>query len=150
MSKIIKVGIKYGLLAGVILFGLIQLVPYGRQHTNPPVVQEPNWDDVQTRQLAVEACYDCHSNEVNWPWYSNVAPVSWLVQRHVNKGRRELNFSEWEEKDNRPKMARELSKEIRKGKMPLRSYLITHPEARLTSEQRQQLVDGLTVTVNGQ
>jgi len=150
MSKIIKVGIKYGLLAGVILFGLIQLVPYGRQHTNPPVVQEPNWDDVQTRQLAVEACYDCHSNEVNWPWYSNVAPVSWLVQRHVNKGRRELNFSEWEEKDNRPKMARELSKEIRKGKMPLRSYLITHPEARLTAEQRQQLVDGLTVTVNGQ
>jgi hypothetical protein len=79
----------------VVLFGLIQLVPYGRDHTNPPVVAEPAWDSPQTRALAVRACFDCHSNETVWPWYSNVAPASWLVQRDVDDGRRRLNWSEW-------------------------------------------------------
>ncbi len=76
-------------------FGLLQLVPYGRNHTNPPVAAEPAWASAQTRALAVRACFDCHSNETTWPWYSNVAPVSWLIQRDVDEGRRRLNFSEW-------------------------------------------------------
>ncbi len=80
------------LLAG---FLLIQLVPYGRNHTNPPVLQEPNWDSPQTRALAQRACFDCHSNETEWPWYSHVAPVSWLVQRDVEEGREKVNFSTW-------------------------------------------------------
>ena len=69
-------------------FLLIQLVPFGRDHTNPPVVQEPNWDSPATRELAQRACFDCHSNETVWPWYSNIAPVSWLVaQRHLRSPR---------------------------------------------------------------
>lgn len=76
-------------------FVLMQLVSYGRNHTNPPVVSEPTWDSPETRALAVRACYDCHSNETVWPWYTNVAPVSWLIQREVAEGREELNFSTW-------------------------------------------------------
>ena len=66
-------------------FLLIQLVPFGRDHTNPPVVQEPKWDSPATRELAKRACFDCHSNETVWPWYSNIAPVSWLVARTPTK-----------------------------------------------------------------
>ena len=80
--------------AAVVLFGLIQLVPYGRNHTNPPVGTEPNWISDQARAVTVRACYDCHSNETTWPWYSNVAPISWLIQRDVEEGRGIINFSE--------------------------------------------------------
>ena len=85
-----------GILASVVLLVVIQLVPYGRNHSNPPVTQEVKWDSSRTRELAVGACYDCHSNETVWPWYSNVAPVSWLVYADVKSGRETLNFSEWD------------------------------------------------------
>jgi mono/diheme cytochrome c family protein len=72
--------IVIGVLITVLLFFLvIQLLPLGKQHTNPPVLQEPAWDSQQTRQLAQRACFDCHSNETVWPWYGTVAPVSWLI-----------------------------------------------------------------------
>ena len=75
-------------LLGVVVFGVAaQAVPYGRDHTNPAVVAEPSWSDPGVRALAVRACYDCHSNESRWPWYSHVAPVSWLVQSDVVEGR---------------------------------------------------------------
>ncbi|HEU5321850.1 MAG TPA: heme-binding domain-containing protein, partial [Methylomirabilota bacterium] len=93
----------------------IQLVPYGRDHTNPPVTREPGWDRPQTRALAVRACFDCHSNQTVWPWYSSLAPVSWLLQRDVDEGRRALNFSEW---DRRQGEAHESAKTVRKGEMP--------------------------------
>jgi hypothetical protein len=73
----------------------IQLVPYGRDHGNPPVTGEPTWDASETRALVKQACFDCHSNETEWPAYASIAPVSWLVQRDVNEGRAVLNFSEW-------------------------------------------------------
>ena len=82
-----KKWILRGVVAGVVLLGLIQLVPYGRDHTNPPVTQEVKWDSPRTRELAVGACYDCHSNLTEWPWYSNVAPISWLTQKDVDEGR---------------------------------------------------------------
>ena len=75
------------LVAGVVVFGLIQLVPYGRDHANPPVTREVKWDSPRTRALAAGACFDCHSNLTTWPWYSNVAPVSWLVYADVVGGR---------------------------------------------------------------
>ena len=62
----------------LILFGAIQLVPYGHNRSNPPVTGEPAWDSPQTRAYAKQACFDCHSNETIWPWYSYVAPASWL------------------------------------------------------------------------
>ena len=74
---------------GVLL--IIQFVPYGRDHTNPPVIAEPAWDSPQTRALFFRACADCHSNETTWPWYSTIAPASWLITRDVMEGRATFN-----------------------------------------------------------
>ncbi len=125
-------------------FLLIQLVPYGRDHTNPPVTGEPAWDSPASRTLAVRACFDCHSNETTYPWYSNVAPVSWLLQRHVTEGRQKLNFSTWA--TGRQK-AEHFARLIQSGEMPGWDYVLTHPEARLTDAENQQLIDGLTKTL---
>ncbi len=128
---------------GVTFVGL-QLVPYGRAHTNPPERVEPAWDSPATRALAVRACFDCHSNETVWPWYSHVAPLSWSVQEHVDEGREKLNFSTW----NRPQEeAEEVGEVIEEGEMPLDNYLWIHPEAKLTDAEKRQLVAGLTRTV---
>jgi hypothetical protein len=136
---------RWGKWALIVVVGLviaIQFVPYGRDHVNPGVVVEPAWDSPATRELAVRACYDCHSNETVWPWYSNVAPVSWLVQQHVTEGREELNFSEWR----RSQEGDEAAETILEGSMPLRSYLLTHPSARLNAVELGALVDGLDAT----
>lgn len=142
-SLSIKKVVSYVFVAGVVLFGLIQLVPYGRNHDNPPVLAEPQWDSPATRELAVRACYDCHSNETVWPWYSNIAPVSWLVQDHTDEGREKINFSEW---GTRKQETDELSEVVLEGEMPMKSYLPTHPEARLTDAEKQQLIDGFNAT----
>lgn len=130
--------VSYVFVGGVILFGLIQFIPYGRNHDNPPVLAEPQWDNPSTRDLAVRACYDCHSNESVWPWYSNIAPVSWMMQNHVDEGRQKINFSEW---GTRRQETRELAESVLEGEMPPISYLPTHPNARLTAAEKQQLVD---------
>jgi Haem-binding domain len=91
------------------------------------------------------ACYDCHSFETKWPWYSRVAPVSWWLAGHVKGGRKQLNFSEWAHDD--PQRAQEdlddIGKMLRSGKMPLPSYtyLGLHAAARLTPAQREQLAN---------
>ena len=121
---------------------LIQLVPYGRNHQNPPVAAEPSWDTPQTRELAVSACFDCHSNETVWPWYSNIAPFSWYIQSHVDEGRQILNFSEW----NRPQRSGEAAEAVREGSMPPLSYTLIHPKARLTDAQITALANGLAKT----
>lgn len=129
-------------IASLAVLGLVlaaQLVPYGRDHTNPPVVAEPTWD-LATRALAERACYDCHSNQTRWPWYSHVAPMSWLVQNHVDEGRRELNFSEWHRASDE---AGEAAEAVREREMPPRSYVLLHPAARLTDAEREQLARGL-------
>ena len=88
------------------------------------------------------ACYDCHSHETSYPWYSNLAPVSWWLKNHVNEGREHLNFSVWA--DYNAKKAdhklEECFEEVAKEGMPLKSYPLTHPEARLSEEQRAKLV----------
>ena len=132
------------LLGAGALLAAIQLVPYGRDHNNPPVVQEPRWDRPETRAVAVRACFDCHSNETHWPWYSNVAPLSWLLQRHVDEGREVLNFSEWQRTY---KEAGESAETIDEGEMPLQTYVLLHPEARLSLAERKALAQGLTATL---
>lgn len=134
---------------GVILVGLflvIQLVPYGRAHTNPPVKNEPVWDSPQTREIVRKACFDCHSNEVTWPWYSHVAPASWLVQRDVDHAREYLNFSEWGTHP-RHEEAEEIEEVIVKEEMPLPPYLLLHPEARLSEAEKTQLIEGMKATI---
>lgn len=121
-----------------------QVVPYGRDHSNPPIVAEPRWDRSSTRALAERACFDCHSNQTRWPWYSHVAPISWLVQSHVDEGRSVLNFSEWNRGNSE---AAEAAEAVREREMPPRSYLLLHPAARLTDAEREQLARGLDVSL---
>ncbi len=129
-------------LAGLLI--VIQAVPYGRAHNNPPVMAEPQWDSATTRSLAVAACYDCHSNEVVWPWYTNIAPVSWLATRDVDEGRDKLNFSEWNTGDQETD---EMAEVIESGEMPPIYYGWMHPAARLTNDQIQLLISGLEASV---
>jgi len=137
-----KVGIAAGIGGAVLL--AVQLVPYGRDHRNSPVRQEPQWSGLETRALVKRACFDCHSNETRWPWYSNVAPFSWVIQRDVNNRRSKLNFSEW---DRPQKEADEAAKTVANGEMPPRSYLALHPEARLSSSEQVLLIQRLQAIV---
>ena len=132
-----------GLLALVALVLVAQIVPYGRDRANPKVVAEPRWDSPRTRELFFRACKDCHSNETEWPWYSVVAPVSWLVHNDVNEGRRHFDVSEWGRKKNH---GDEAAKMVRENEMPLWFYVPLHPEARLTNAERKELVAGLVAT----
>lgn len=131
---------RWILVTVVVALLAVQAVPYGRDHVNPPVRVEPRWDSPRTRELAVRACFDCHSNETRWPWYSHVAPLSWLVQRDIREGRREVNFSEW---DRRQKEAAESPEKVGEGTMPPWYY----PWARLSTGERDELIRGLRATV---
>jgi mono/diheme cytochrome c family protein len=138
-----------GIALAVIIVGflVIQLVPYGRDHANPPVQSEPNWDSPETRALAKTACFDCHSNETAWDrWYEGIAPASWLVQRDVEEGRERLNFSEWGQ-GGKPRELNELWGAVQYDYMPPAQYLLLHSEAKLTQQQKDQLVAGLKATV---
>ena len=117
-----------------------------RGHTNPPVVSEPNWDSPETRQLAKRACFDCHSNETSWPWFTNVPPLSLLVLNDVREGRDRLNFSDWQSTRNRTRETREISEVVLEGRMPPALYLLMHPEARLTQAENAALAQGLAKT----
>lgn len=128
---------------GTVVTGvLIQFVPYGRDHTNPPVVAEPQWADPQTRELMVRACFGCHSNEVEYPSYASVAPISWMVQSHIDEGRDKINYSEWDGR------GRDTIGVIKNGSMPPSYYTRfgRHPEAKLTNAEMQALIDGLLKT----
>lgn len=137
-------------VVGIIVLGfvLIQLIPYGRNHTNPPVVAEPKWDSPQTRELAKRACMDCHSNETVWPWYSVIAPGSWLIQKDVDEAREIFNLSNWQgiSGNNQAREradAKEINEVITRGSMPPNKYLILHPNAALSQSERTQLAAGL-------
>ena len=128
-----------GVLGGIFL--AIQLVPAEGAGTNPPVSAEPVWDSPATRELFERSCTDCHSNRTRRPWYSRVAPVSWLVASDVREGRRHLNTSEW---DRPQRHADEAAEEVREEKMPLPIYLAVHPSARLDETERERLAAGLS------
>jgi hypothetical protein len=137
--------VTIGVLGLFVVFGLMQLVPY--RVSNPPVTGEPHWDSPQTRALVVAACYDCHSNQTKTPWYGKVAPISWWLTSHVDKGRAALNFSGW----NRPQGRRALraAETVQRGSMPPSYYTWfgLHSNAKLTSAQRAALVAGLIKTL---
>lgn len=133
--------IRWILVAGVVGFALIQLVPY-RVH-NHPTKSEPKWDSPQTRALAVAACYDCHSNHTKKITFEKVAPLSWWITNHVDEGRAALNFSECTNR-----REHEGGETIREGSMPPSYYTWfgMHSNAKLTAAQRQALADGLEAT----
>ena len=132
---------RWILAAFACLLIALQLIPYGRDHTNPPVTVLVVWDSRETEFLVRGACFDCHSNETRWPWYSHVAPVSWLVQSDVDEGRTKLNFSEGKLKE-----LEEVANVVSKGEMPPWFYRPAHPEARLSAEQTQALIRGINAT----
>lgn len=142
--------------AGIVLIvaAAIQLVPISR--TSPPVVREPVWDAPETRALAAQACFDCHSNETRWPWYARIAPVSWVLAYDVHEGREALNFSDWDrhavgidpDEPFAPKpLAERIADEIRSGAMPPGTYRLGNPAARLSDAEKEALINGLQRTV---
>lgn len=124
---------------------VIQAVPYGRDHTNPAVTGEPRWANDRTRELMVRACYSCHSNEVKYPSYARVAPLSWMVQWHIDEGRSKVNYSEFA---TNTRGMDDTIRVIRNGSMPPGYYTRFgfHPEAKLTDAEIQELVAGLRQT----
>lgn len=97
----------------------------------------------------MRACFDCHSNQTVWPWYSNIAPASWLITWDVNRGKEHLNFSDWSNQVSSEHGLRHLSEVgeiILRGEMPPSQYLILHPQANLTQAEKQALADGLQKT----
>lgn len=135
--------LKWAGIGLIVLLLVIQIVPYGRSHTNPPVQDEPSWNSPETQAFVEQACYDCHSNETEWPWYSHIAPASWLVQRDVDEAREALNFTEWPEG---AEEADEAAHEVEEGEMPMAIYAWLHSEARLDETERQRLIRGLEAT----
>jgi hypothetical protein len=125
----------------IVIVAGMQLIRPAVVNHNPAVVQEPNWPSPRVRELAQRACFDCHSNVTVWPWYSQIAPVSWLVANDVVEGRSRLNFSDW---GSRPGEPGELSAVVLEGEMPLPIYLIMHPAARLSATEKQELASGLS------
>ena len=133
--------IKWTALGFVVVLVAIQFVPYGRDHSNPAGGRQIAWDSPRTEQLMTDACMDCHSNLTKWPWYSNVAPISWLVQKDVEDGREALNLSTDGEVE-----VDEMIEAIREGSMPPWQYKPTHPGARLSDQEKQDLIRGLEAT----
>lgn len=132
-----------GLLVG--LFALIQLVPYGRDHTNPPVTGEPAWDSPRTEELVRTACYDCHSNETVWPGYASIAPASWLVYTDVQEARNAFNFNELTPEQEGGMLPLMIA-QIEGNKMPPIQYLSIHTAARFSTQEKKDLIAGLQAT----
>jgi mono/diheme cytochrome c family protein len=136
--------VKKLIIGAAVVAVVIQFIPYGKTYTNPAVMGEPIWDSPQTKELFNKACANCHSHQTTYPWYSKIAPISWLIASDVEEGREKFNVSMWGmQKENNGKKA---SDELKEGEMPLWFYLPTHPEARLTDTQTKELIVGLEKT----
>jgi hypothetical protein len=131
--KLVRVAKIIGIVLGATFLGL-QAVPVDR--SNPPV--QSDFDGpAKIKALIVAKCYDCHSHETVWPWYSYVAPISWSISEHVIEGRKELNFSKWGDysADKQEEKIGEIYDEILDEYMPLPNYLLLHPETKVTEEE---------------
>jgi len=138
--------VKWLLISLVCLFILIQLKRPAR--TNPAVDESQTIEahtqmPPQVKDILDRSCRDCHSNKTEWPWYTNVAPLSWWITDHVNQGRKQLNLSEWGklDKDRQDKKLRQICDEVEDGAMPLPSYLPMHPKAKLSEQDKKTLCD---------
>jgi hypothetical protein len=125
-------------LACVAILLVLQLVPYGWRHDNPPDKSVPTFSNPQAAALVRSACADCHSNRTNWPAWSFVAPLSWYVRGDVESGREEFNLSDWGRYAHK---ADDAAEAVSEGSMPPTSYTLLHPHARLSAEQKRVLID---------
>ena len=137
--------LRTGLLVLVVAFLVIQLVPYGHDHSNPPPTRTLAYDSPRTEQLATDSCGACHTNGTDWPIESNVAPFSWLIQHDVEDGRAILNFDEWDRAAQAP--PDEIASAVSEGEMPPLQYTLLHPSSKLSDAEKTQLADGLTRSI---
>lgn len=138
--------LKWGAVVLFAIFVALQFIRPAR--TNPPVdetrtIQAHTQLTPEVAGILDRACNDCHSHQTRWPWYTNVAPVSWFVVNHVNDGRSEMNFSDWAQYDraHQKGLLKDICQEVTRGQMPLPSYLRLHSEAKLTSDDVKTLCD---------
>lgn len=134
------------LLIIVAVFAVIQFIRIDK--TNPEAKQENDFINfsnppTEISTIIKNACYDCHSHQTEYPWYSDIAPVSWLLKNHIDDGRRHLNFSTWNEYDNEKQMHKldECIEMVKSGEMPMQGYVIMHSEAELSDDQKNYLVN---------
>ena len=139
MAKYLAIGFLVALI--VIQFIPVEL-PENNADQSKDIVQGENAPD-KIKMLLRKSCYDCHSNQTVYPWYSNVAPVSWLVARDTRLGRDELNLSEWTDLNKRKKIKilNEIAEEVEEDKMPLKIYTLVHREATLSDEEIHTLIE---------
>ena len=131
-------------VGAIVLFLLVQLIPFGHTNTNPPVISEPQWSSPAARALVKEHCFQCHSNETNWTWYANIAPGSWLIAYDVIAGRNAFNFSDWQ---SNPGELDEMVGAIQEGEMPPIQYWIMHPNSKMDAQQKQDLINALETSI---
>jgi mono/diheme cytochrome c family protein len=147
MASLLGRWIPRVLIAGLVVFVAIQLVPYGRDHDNPePDVDPVAWPTTEAANAFAAACADCHTNRTDWPWYSNVAPFSWFVTRDVEQGRDAWNVS----MGDGPDEADDAIELIESGGMPPSQYLPLHPDARLSEEEKAELIAALRQLEDGE
>ena len=134
---------------GIAVLAIIIIIQFFRIDTvNPEVVIENdfieiNKPDVKIANLLKASCYDCHSNTTIYPWYSNIAPVSWWIEDHIDEAKGHLNFSEWTSYDKKKQLHKlhECYEEVEHGEMPFEKYTLMHAEAKLSNEDREHLED---------
>ncbi len=136
----LRTALRWFLISLAVVFVALQFRQPDR--ANPAVVSEI-MAPPEIAEILERSCYDCHSNETRWPWYAYVAPVSWWLADHVHDGRKDLNFSEWPVLDfeGLEHNFREIDEQIANDEMPLKSYLLLHPGARLSEEEKRALLD---------
>ena len=140
-----KKALKYLAVGFLLVLILIQFIPVDLPENNSDhskdMVRTENAPD-EVKIILSKACYDCHSNQTVYPWYTKVAPASWLVAKDTREGRDELNFSEWAELSKRKKIKilNELAEEVEDKKMPLKIYTVIHRDAILTDEEISTLI----------
>ncbi len=134
---------------------VIQVIPVERNvSTVQPGQSFEKTEKVPANVAAIlkVSCYDCHSNNTRYPWYSELKPAAWLMARHIKKGKKELNFDEFNDYSKRRKKAKikSIISQIEKEEMPLKSYLLLHSDSKLTAEERKMLLDFFTSRTNPQ
>ncbi len=136
---------KFITIALVLIFLIIQFIPVDK--SNPPTIGEIT-PPPEVKSILQRSCYDCHSHQTVWPWYSRMAPVSWMIAHDVKEGRDHLNFSTWSTYNQRQqlKLYEEIQEVIEKNEMPLKQYLWLHPPARLTDADKRILKAWLSTT----
>lgn len=137
---------KWVVIVLLAAFVIIQFVRPAR--TNPPVDPAKTIGanlqvSPQVAAIFDRSCNDCHSNKTVWPWYTNVAPVSWLLTSHVNEGRHDMNLSEWGgyDKDKQSRRLRDMCEQVQDGNMPLSTYTPLHPKAKLSADDVKTICD---------